>query len=426
MPLRTATAGEYSGVQSSLLRRNLFWTLTGNVVYVASQWLVLLVIARLGTPYMVGQLAMGFAWTGPIFLLSQLRLRALQATDGGGEYSTGDYLGLRILTTALVIVLAVLFASWYGLSSESGWVVIGVALAKSFESGSDILYGLFQQQEEMQRMAWSMIARGVLSVTSVGLTMAATHNIVLATAALAGSSLLLLLFFDIPFALAMMRKRQMGLLTPRWNWPTLSRLALTAAPLGVSAMLMSWGTNVPRYFLEHYNGIREVGVFSAVFYVAMASGYLVTALGEAANPAMGRLFAAGMLTELREMMLRLILCTVLVGAVLLSLCALWGGRLLAWIYGAEYAVPPLLLWLAIAAMVANLASILSYGLIATRRLRAHLGALIVMLLVTASLCQWLAPEYGSLGVAWALLVAYFGQTAYSLWAMRHTPAEATA
>ena len=62
------------------LPRNLAWTLAGNVVYLASQWAMLVVLAKLGSPELVGQLAPDLHVTTPIFLFANLRLRAVQAT----------------------------------------------------------------------------------------------------------------------------------------------------------------------------------------------------------------------------------------------------------------------------------------------------------------------------------------------------------
>ena len=56
-------------------------------------------------------------------------------------------------------------------------------------------------------------------------------------------------------------------------------------------MLMSLGANMPRYFIERTLGTREVGIFSAVWYVATAGGYIVSAMAEGASPRLGRLFA---------------------------------------------------------------------------------------------------------------------------------------
>ena len=81
------------------------WTFAGNVVYSGSQWGMLMVLAKLGSPEMVGQFALGLAVTAPVIMFANLQLRGVQATDARREYRFGHYLALRLFTTALAILV---------------------------------------------------------------------------------------------------------------------------------------------------------------------------------------------------------------------------------------------------------------------------------------------------------------------------------
>jgi hypothetical protein len=48
------------------LRRNFAWTVLGNVTYAACQWGMLVALAKLGSPEMVGQFALGLAIGAPV------------------------------------------------------------------------------------------------------------------------------------------------------------------------------------------------------------------------------------------------------------------------------------------------------------------------------------------------------------------------
>jgi hypothetical protein len=58
------------------LRVNFLWMLNGNVVYAASQWGMLVVLAKLGTPQLVGEFALAPAITAPIVIGVALSLRS--------------------------------------------------------------------------------------------------------------------------------------------------------------------------------------------------------------------------------------------------------------------------------------------------------------------------------------------------------------
>jgi hypothetical protein len=80
------------------LKANFSWTLAGNVFYAMSQWGMLVIIAKLGTPETVGKFSLGLAIVGPILEFANLRLRQIQATDAKREYLFGHYFALRLFT----------------------------------------------------------------------------------------------------------------------------------------------------------------------------------------------------------------------------------------------------------------------------------------------------------------------------------------
>src|SRR5258708_26838048 len=98
------------------LRVNFLWTLSGNVVYAACQWGMVVVLAKLGTPQLVGEFALALAITAPIVIGAGVSLRSVQATDAASEYPFGDYLLARLLTTAAARgdIVGIVCVSGYG------------------------------------------------------------------------------------------------------------------------------------------------------------------------------------------------------------------------------------------------------------------------------------------------------------------------
>src|SRR5574342_848343 len=97
------------------MKRNVAWALAGNVVYAGCQWAMLVALAKLCSPEMVGQFALGVAVTSPVVLLTGLQLRAALATDVTGTFSLEEYLGLRLIakTAGLATNTAVVVAAGY-------------------------------------------------------------------------------------------------------------------------------------------------------------------------------------------------------------------------------------------------------------------------------------------------------------------------
>ena len=105
------------------LGRNISWTLVGNLVYAASQWGMLILLARLATPQIVGQYALALAVSAPVFMALNLQLRGVQATDAAQDFRFGDYLRLRLITTVLaLIVLAMLIRELRPRNPAGHWI----------------------------------------------------------------------------------------------------------------------------------------------------------------------------------------------------------------------------------------------------------------------------------------------------------------
>src|SRR5690606_6566465 len=270
------------------LRRNFSWTFAGNVVYAASQWGMLVVLARVGTPEMVGQFALGLAVTAPIILFANLALRQVQATDARREYAFGEYFGLRIVTTLLALaVIGVVALTAY--QNETVLVIGLVGLAKAFEALSDVVYGLLQQHERMDRIAQSMMIKGPVSLVALAAGVGLIGGVI-------GGVIGLVLVWGLIFALYDLRSARRLLGTdprPRWNPRRLGQLAWLALPLGFVAMLISLNTNIPRYFVERYLGEAQLGIYAAMAYLIVAGNTVVSALGQSASPRLAAYYAEG-------------------------------------------------------------------------------------------------------------------------------------
>lgn len=413
------------------LRANFSWTFVGNVVYAGCQWGMLVVLAKLGSPEMVGQFALGLAITAPVIMFTNLQLRGVQATDARREYLFGDYLGLRLTTTALalLVILGIVLVSGY--RWETALVILAVGIAKAFEAISDAFYGLLQQHERMDRIAKSMMIKGLLSLVALGVGVHLTGSVFWGAVGLVVAWALILVGYDIRSgALILKPLPQMGgaapnegdqeaVLRPLWEVKTLARLAWLALPLGFVMMLISLNANIPRYFIERYLGERELGIFAAIAYLQVAGITVVGALGQSASPRLAKYYAAGNGPAFRTLLLKLAGIGVLLGGVGVLVALMAGRELLPLLYRPEYAEYELLVWLMVAAGISYVASFLGYGMTAARYFRVQMPLFAVVTATTILAGLWLIPADGLRGAAIALMIAAVVQAGGSLAVIVH-------
>lgn len=405
------------------LRLNVSWTLAGNVFYAACQWGMLVILAKMGSPEMVGRFALALAVTAPVFMFTNLQLRAVQATDASSRYVFGDYLALRLMATATALVVILGVAAFSGYRLEAALVVLLTGLAKASESVSDAIYGLVQKHERMDLIARSMILKGTASILAFGAIMVLSGSLVWAVAGLASSWCLILVTYDFglvrKYAVACGPNSGRNPIAPRWSLLTSFRLARLSLPLGLTMMLISLNTNVPRYFIEHYAGSRALGFFAAIAYLMVAGSLVINAIGQAAIPRLAGYYAAVDVPAFLGLLLRLCGIAGAVGTagVLVSMIA--GKPILRLLYRADYAdYSDVFTCLLIAAGVGYIASIMGYGITAARLFRPQpwLLSVVLALSVLASL-RWV-PIYGLRGAAYALMLAAATQLLGSIAVLR--------
>jgi O-antigen/teichoic acid export membrane protein len=405
------------------LRANFLWTLTGNFVYAACQWGMLVILAKLATPQMVGEFALALAITAPIVVGAGLSLRSVQVTDAASEYLFGDYLVVRLLTTAAAGVVIVGIVWFFGYAWHTAAIILVIGLAKAFESISDIFYGLLQQHERMDRIALSMMMKGPLSLAALGAAIYLTRDLLLGVCSLAVVWLLLLILYDARNGASVLKiapsfrntlsnsdsalARQLQL---SWRPHALIALTLLALPVGIVMALISFNTNIPRYFIEHDLGARELGIFAALAYPMAAGTTAINALGQSAAPRLARYYASRDCRAFSFLLRKLLYFGLGIGMGGVLLIWLAGRPILLLLYRPEYADHTgVFLWLGVAAGIGFVSSFLGYAMSAARYFRAQLPVFLIATLVTALGCAILVPRYRLSGAAIAMLLAAITQ-----------------
>lgn len=427
--------------KSLTLRQNFSWTFVGNIIYAASQWGMLVVLAKLGSPEMVGQFTLGLAVTAPIILFSNLQLRQIQTTDVKQHYSFGDYLGLRLICLGLSVPTILIITLKAGYRWETSLVILIIGLAKILESISDVFHGLFQYHERMDRIAISLMIKGPLSLLMLGIGIRISGGIVGGVVGLAAIWALVAIFYDIPNGAAILKSSAIARsraeaekisnhhpqptihtrqLQPQFNLANLRSLLGLSLPLGFVMMLISLNANIPRYFIEHHLGERELGIFSALSYLMVAGNIVVSALGQSASPRLAKYYGAGNSKDFKNLVLKIVLIGTVLGGLSILAAAVAGKEILTLLYRPEYAQQVyLFILLMVAAGIGYVASFLGYAMTAAQYFRVQMPLFTVVTAISAIVCYLLVPTQGLIGAAIALIVGAIVQAIFSLGVIFH-------
>lgn len=398
------------------LRANFAWTFAGNVLYGACQWGMLSVLAKLGSPSIVGQFTLGLAVAAPVFMFTNLSLRAVQATDVNVEHGFANYFTLRLLATTLGLMVIVAVLPFAGASPAVRVVILLVAASKCIECMSDVTAGLLQREEQLKRVAISLMMRGVASVLVFTFTFAYFRNLALSVAALSGVWLAVLLLYDVQNVRALIGRHGPFFCFDRRE---LRRLAMLGLPLGWVATFISLNVNIPRYFLQHYLGLADQGIYASLAYLVLAINLVVGALSVSVTTRLAHLFADGDHRQFVRLLTKLSMLGVLIAVVGVPLTFLVGRPLLTLLYRREYAdhVGLLALFVGIAGL-STIGAFLFCGVTAARSFHSQVPVYFAAMLAAVIGSALLVPRYGLIGAGMGLLFSATITVLGGGWALR--------
>lgn len=389
-------------------KSNFSWTFLGNVLYAISQWLIIVLMVNIGDAEMVGQYSLGLAITAPIVLFFNLQMRSILATDTNNQYNYGEYFGSRIVyqffALLLIVVLSIIGTYEFSLLL----IIILVGIAKVVESFSELSHGYLQKIERMDYAGKSQIIKAFVSVITVGVLLYLFENLTIALLGLIFAWVVRLIFYDLRIV------NNYTAVRPKFN-KTIKSIFIFAFPLGLVSIINSLNSNIPRYFLEYYIGIEELGYFSAIAYILVAGNLLIKPLSLVAAPRLAKFYNSNNVKSFLRLNIFLMIFSLTIGIVILIITYFFGELILTLVYNSDYAAySELLIIIMFGSVLSFFTTFLNISIVAARKFKIQPVINFITTITAVLSSVYLIPSLGIKGAAYVLLVVYSTQFFCSL------------
>ncbi|HUO29943.1 MAG TPA: oligosaccharide flippase family protein [Bryobacteraceae bacterium] len=388
--------------------------LSGNVLYFACQWLIVVALAKLGTPEQVGEYALGMAICAPILLFANLQLRALIASDVHDQFSLRQYFAFRLLSLVIALLVIAGIAVVAGSTPPKAAIIMVVCLAQSLDYIAETYYGWMQKYARLDRMARSQAIKGPLALTALCVVMYLTHSVLWAVLGLTAARLAVLLAWDARLGYtggsSLRFDRDFFRLdgNPRFLGPLLK----LSFPLGVISMTGGLSASIPRYFVEAFRGSAELGIFSAIASLLSTGTLVVSAFGQSVFLPVAEACARLDQSAFRTYVAAAAAVGAMLGGAGVLVAATFGRQILAHLFRPEYGLrQDVFVQLMIAGSASFAACAAGYVVTAARSITPQVPVLAAAALAAVVVCARLVPKYGLNGAADAVLVAALVQLA---------------
>lgn len=387
------------------LRINFTWMMASGVANAAFQFATLILIAQLTSIEVLGDYSLALAIVTPILLFFGLQLRGVQATDAANQFSFSSYIHLRLIGVALslatILGVCAFIDGW-----PMRWILLATACFRCIEFLADVYYGNLQRNERMHLIGQSTLLRNSIMFIILLACLALHINLSLGLLLSAAFGFIAHRIIDTPSVRNPVDNYDLAETNEAGRGLTLWRLTALSLPLGITMILVSLESSIPRFVLAASFDSATLGVFAGIAYAAIAGRTILVAFGQAISPRMAHSFATRNMHSFGQLSMQLLLLALSLGLLGLLAAHFVGPQILVLILGLDFMDRNgELMILMTAACLSLIASALGYCLTAARRfaVQAPLYGGTVLVLFLASI--WLIPIKGVIGAGLAMIMS---------------------
>lgn len=386
-------------VEQLSIKANMLWNSFGSVVNLGCQWLITILLVRMGEGYeAAGIFSLAMSVYNIFAPIAQYRMYTYQVTDVNDENTTGEYLSFRIITNAVALLLCMSYAM-LTCGSDALPAIFLFSLYKSLCLVLDVFHACDQRNHRMDYIGKSLALQGAISLSAFLGVFALTASLELSLIAMSVGIVLVGLLYDWPMV------RQFGEITISISRVKVSRLFIRCFPIVLASIAAAAAPSIPRQYLASLFGDSVLGIYAAA---AAPVALIQTGASYIYNPLLGYFserFAVKDKAGFNGLLIKTTVGIVVVGLFCSLGVLLFGEPLLVLVYGSKMTGFAYLLYpLVLLALLTGYMWFVNDLLMAVRNFRgAFLGN--CMALVASLACLPLVSVYSMDGVTYACLAS---------------------
>lgn len=240
-------------------KKDYIWNSIGSFLQSAISPILLIVITRLNGVGDSGLFSFAMSLSVVFWAISLWGGRTYQVSDVKKEFSSGDYIVVRFISSLIVAVFSISFCILSGYDLIKTELIMTLVLFKILESIADSMYGVLQIHNRLYIVGISLTMKSVFGFMLFTLVDILTKNIIYGALSIFIVNIAVVIFYDIPW---MKHVESVGL--TKKNIMQAGKIMKKTAEVFVVVFLTMFSLNIPRYFLDkyHYDQIGYFGIMA--------------------------------------------------------------------------------------------------------------------------------------------------------------------
>ena len=240
-------------------KKDYIWNSIGSFLQSAISPILLIVITRLNGVGDSGLFSFAMSLSVVFWAISLWGGRTYQVSDVKKEFSSGDYIVVRFISSLIVAVFSISFCILSGYDLIKTELIMVLVSFKILESIADSMYGVLQIHNRLYIVGISLTMKSVFGFMLFTLVDILTKNIIYGALSIFLVNIAVVIFYDIPW---MKYVESVGL--TKKNIMQAGKIMKKTAEVFVVVFLTMFSLNIPRYFLDkyHYDQIGYFGIMA--------------------------------------------------------------------------------------------------------------------------------------------------------------------
>lgn len=253
----------------------------GTLVYFFCQWVLTVLVARLNGYADAGVFSLAISFANIFAYIELWGVRNFQISDIQEEYSNGMYAGARIISTIIALVLIPPVLMYYNYERTVVVCCLIAVAYKTFESVTDLFFGVMQRTNRYDCIAVSYTLKGLLPAVAFAVLLAIKYPLHIAMIGM----LLVYMAVVVLYDAVILRGSGVFQITMRGN----GKLLKLCLPLMINGLISACMIYLPRNAVQQIIGSEELGFYSSISTVVVVLSTLVGSVWAALMPTISKL-----------------------------------------------------------------------------------------------------------------------------------------
>ena len=245
-------------------KKDFIFNTIGSIIYALNSVILLMLVVQIVGAEKGGVFSIAFTISQTLAVIGHFEMRVFQVTDTG-KYTFQDFFLSRVITSAIMILGAVIWIIINSYSKEKALIIFLLCCYRLSDSFGDVIEGYYQHEDKLYLSGIFLSLRTAIPTIIFIVSLLAYNNLVLSCLLLFVSAIITLFVFDFYM---IMYKDKVDILGG--SIIETATIIKSCFPLFISSFLSVYITNAPKYAIDKFLNEEMQTYYSIIFMPSFA------------------------------------------------------------------------------------------------------------------------------------------------------------